>query len=80
MQVNLTMVKFAFWLNDNSAIQDASKNPVPKTYAWEKLNLVWRGPRIIFGTGPGSTSQRPWASDQIWHPGSDSVPTRVKSS
>jgi len=28
-QMNLIMAKFAFWLNDNSANQDALKNPVP---------------------------------------------------
>jgi len=35
------------------------KIPYHKICAWEKLNLVWKGPGIIFGTGPGSSSQRP---------------------
>jgi len=59
--VNLMTAKFAFWLNDNSTTQDASQNPVLKNLRVRKIEFGLKGARIISGTGPGSTSQRPWS-------------------
>jgi len=53
------MAKFAFWLNDNSATKDALKILYRKICAWEKLNLVWRGPELFLVSGPGQLLNGP---------------------